>query len=113
MIRRRTNLVSLFIKCLQVGLEGLQILKPMAHQGMLLNGVSQKGILQNGFPDSENQIVVDHGGVDLAVDIVTSEEDADDETDDWVVENLKFSVTKPVREFQSVILYHFRYIGFT
>lgn len=88
------------------------ILKPTARQEMMLKRGSQKGILQNGFPESEKQIVK-HGGIDLAVDIVTSEEDTDDVPADWVVENLKFSVTEPVREFQSVILHQFQYINFT
>ncbi|KAL8506128.1 hypothetical protein ACS0TY_017115 [Phlomoides rotata] len=84
------------VELITVGLEGLQILKPMARQGMMMNRVSQKGNLQNDFSESEKQFVVEHGGIDLAVDIITSEEDTDDETADWVVENLKFSVTQPI-----------------
>ncbi|KAG8365037.1 hypothetical protein BUALT_Bualt18G0061300 [Buddleja alternifolia] len=84
------------VELIAVGMEGLQILKPMARSGILLNGISEKGILQNGLPESEKQTVCKHGGINLAVDIVTSEEDDDDATVTWVVENLKFSVKEPI-----------------
>lgn len=85
----------------QVGMEGLEILKPMAGQRMLTNGISEN--IQNGFPGSEKQPIHRHGGVNMAVDIVASEGDNDDLTAEWMVENLKFSVTEPVRKFQLVM----------
>lgn len=79
-------------------MEGLQILKPTAHQGMLLNGISNKRNVQNGLPESEKQIDDRHRGVNMAVDIVTSkEEEEEDAMVKFVVENLKFSVNEPVK----------------
>ncbi|KAI3466210.1 hypothetical protein Pfo_022873 [Paulownia fortunei] len=84
------------IELITVCMEGLQILKPTARQGMLLNGISKNGILHNGLPESEKQAVDRRGGVNMAVDLVTSEEDDDDAMAKWVVENLKFSVNEPI-----------------
>ncbi|KAL6543199.1 hypothetical protein OROHE_010719 [Orobanche hederae] len=84
------------IDLITVGMEGLQILKPTAHQGMLLNGISNKSNVQNGLPESEKQIVDRHRGVNMAVDIVTSKEEDDDAMVKFVVENLKFSVNEPI-----------------
>ncbi|GER42402.1 UHRF1-binding protein 1-like [Striga asiatica] len=78
-----------------VGMEGLQILKPRPHQE-LSNGMSNEGILQNGLPRSGKQIVERHGGVNVEVDIVTSEEEDDGATVKLVVENLRFSVDEPI-----------------
>ncbi|KAL3639929.1 hypothetical protein CASFOL_014897 [Castilleja foliolosa] len=84
------------IEFITVGLEGLQILKPTAREEMLLSGISNKGILQNGLPESGKKIVDRQGGVNMAVDIVTTEADNDDATVKLVVENLKFSVNEPI-----------------
>ncbi|GFP89982.1 hypothetical protein PHJA_001142000 [Phtheirospermum japonicum] len=85
------------IELITVGLEGLQILKPMARKEMLLNGISNKGILQNGLPESGKKSVDRRGGINMAVDIVTTEEeDNDDAMVKLVVENLKFSVNEPI-----------------
>ncbi|KAL6538410.1 hypothetical protein OROGR_012398 [Orobanche gracilis] len=84
------------IDLITVGMEGLQILKPTAHQGMLLNGKSNKRNVQNGLPESEKQIVDRHRGVNMTVDIVTSKEEDDDAMVKFVVENLKFSVNEPI-----------------
>ncbi|KAK6154398.1 hypothetical protein DH2020_008646 [Rehmannia glutinosa] len=85
------------IELITVGMEGLQILKPTARQGVLLNGISKKGILQNGLPESEKQIGDRCGGVNMAVDVVASEDVDDDDTmGKWEVENLKFSVNEPI-----------------
>lgn len=77
-------------------MEGLEILKPMAGQHALKNGIYENGIIQNGHPGSEKHPVYRHGGVNVAVDIVASEADTDDLSAEWIVENLKFSVTEPV-----------------
>ncbi|KAL7103507.1 hypothetical protein ACP275_08G183600 [Erythranthe tilingii] len=76
------------IELITVGMEGLQILKPTAR--------AENGLLQNGSLETKKQIVDKSGGINVAVDIVTSEEDFDDSTAKWVVENLKFSVDKPI-----------------
>ncbi|PIN19270.1 hypothetical protein CDL12_08044 [Handroanthus impetiginosus] len=80
------------IKLITVGMEGLQILKP---RGMLQNGISETGTLQNGLPVREKHTVDRHGGINVVADIVASEEDVDDAME-WVVENLKFSVKEPI-----------------
>ncbi|XP_057791228.1 uncharacterized protein LOC131008361 isoform X2 [Salvia miltiorrhiza] len=84
------------IELITVGMEGLEILKPMAGQRMLTNGIYENGIVQNGLPGSEKQPVERHGGVNVAVDIVASEADNDDLTVEWMVENLKFSISEPI-----------------
>ncbi|KAL0311057.1 UNVERIFIED_CONTAM: hypothetical protein Sangu_2400400 [Sesamum angustifolium] len=86
---------SLFFS--RVGLEGLQILKPTtAPQGLLLNGISAKQILQNGLPESEKPTVERCRGVNVSVDVVTSDEEIDDATVKWVVDKFKFSVNEPI-----------------
>ncbi|XP_048235753.1 uncharacterized protein LOC8280713 isoform X2 [Ricinus communis] len=67
-----------------VGVEGLQILKPLG---------------QNGISLSENEmkeVVETSGGINLEARLVMSEESVDDEMATWVVENLKFSVKHPI-----------------
>ncbi|XP_051133580.1 uncharacterized protein LOC127253177 isoform X2 [Andrographis paniculata] len=84
------------IDLITVGLDGLQILKPTSPQVMLSNGISEKEISPNGSK-SEKQSVGKHQGVNMAVDIVASDEDdGSDAMAKWVVENLKFSVTEPI-----------------
>lgn len=71
-------------QCLQVGVEGLQI-KPQAE------------ILQDGLlPGRPTEAIGLYGGINLETSIVISKDDDDIETVKWVVENLKFSVKKPV-----------------
>ncbi|KAK4420729.1 hypothetical protein Salat_2023400 [Sesamum alatum] len=85
------------IELITVGMEGLQILKPMAApQGMPSNGISEKPILQNGLPESEKATVERCRGVNVSVDVVTSDEDIDDATVKWVVDKFKFSVKEPI-----------------
>ncbi|KAL0302072.1 UNVERIFIED_CONTAM: hypothetical protein Sradi_6484000 [Sesamum radiatum] len=85
------------IELITVGLEGLQILKPTtAPQGLLLNGISAKQILQNGLPESEKPTVERCRGVNVSVDVVTSDEEIDDATVKWVVDKVKFSVNEPI-----------------
>lgn len=98
-------------------MEGLQILKPNVHQGILLTEISGKGLLQNGLPEIRNQTVDKCGGINVAVDIVTSEEDVDDAMVKWVVQNLKFSVNEPVKRVAitcsiSLLLYCFYFNTF-
>jgi len=73
---------------LQVDIEGLQILKPQYHGEMLIAGVHSNGIKET-FQMNE--------GINLEVRMVISEDDVDSETAKWMVENLKFSVKKPVK----------------
>lgn len=71
-------------------MEGLKILKPhiqkVPKQGDALDRVLKQ--------TSET-----YAGVNLEVDIVSSEEEIDDGMAKWVVENLKFSVKQPVNRF--------------
>lgn len=76
-------------------MEGLEILKPMVQQRTLLDGISGNG---NGFfPGGDKQTVVRHGGVNMEVDVVACGGETDNLPAEWMVENLKFSVTEPVR----------------
>lgn len=70
-----------------VDIEGLQILKPQYHREMLIAGVHSNGIKET-FQMNE--------GINLEVRMVISEDDVDSETAKWMVENLKFSVKKPI-----------------
>lgn len=82
------------IELITVGMEGLEILKPMVQQRMVLDGISGNG---NGFfPGSDKQTVVRHGGVNMEVDVVASGGDTDNLPAEWMVENLKFSVPEPI-----------------
>nr|GLL22599.1 uncharacterized protein LOC109188219 isoform X1 [Ipomoea trifida] len=75
------------IELVTVGVEGLKILKPhfekVPKQGDVLDRVLKQ--------TSET-----YAGVNLEVDIVSSEEEIDDGMAKWVVENLKFSVKQPI-----------------
>nr|GMC70124.1 uncharacterized protein LOC109188219 isoform X1 [Ipomoea batatas] len=75
------------IELVTVGVEGLKILKPhiqkVPKQGDALDRVLKQ--------TSET-----YAGVNLEVDIVSSEEEIDDGMAKWVVENLKFSVKQPI-----------------
>lgn len=72
---------------MQVGVEGLQILKPLARKGILENGIAEKG----------DEQIVETCGVNAEADIVISQDDVDDGGAQWVVNNLKFSVKQPVK----------------
>ena len=77
-------------KCLQVGVQGLQILKPLSQMGSLENGVGNKQIVETC-------------GVNTEVDIVISQDD-DDGGAQCVVNNLKFSVKQPVKWFSLYVI---------
>ncbi|CAI9784176.1 unnamed protein product [Fraxinus pennsylvanica] len=86
------------VELVTVGMEGLQILKPMARKEILHDGIFEEGTLQNGLPEKEKRTFDKYGGVNVGVDIVTCEEDddVDDAMAKWAVENLKFSVDQPI-----------------
>lgn len=78
-------------------MEGLQILKPVALQGIMLNGIPKKGFLQNGLTEREKP---NYGnpGVNVEVELMASEDGvAVDSMTNWMVESLKFSVKEPVK----------------
>ncbi|OAY28562.1 uncharacterized protein LOC110600696 isoform X2 [Manihot esculenta] len=71
------------VELVTVGVEGLQILKPLGQKGI---SVSENGMKQ----------VETGGGINLEAQMVMSGGDIDDEMSTWVVENLKFSVKQPI-----------------
>ncbi|KAF2314237.1 hypothetical protein GH714_024382 [Hevea brasiliensis] len=71
------------VELVTVGVEGLQILKPLGQKGI---SVSENGVKQ----------VETSGGINLEVHMVMSGENIDDEMPTWVLENLKFSVKQPI-----------------
>ncbi|KAI8554342.1 hypothetical protein RHMOL_Rhmol05G0091300 [Rhododendron molle] len=72
---------------LMVGVEGLQILKPLA----------QKRILQDGLPlEGPKEAVDSSGGINLESSMVISQDDVNLEMVKWMVENFKVSVNQPV-----------------
>ncbi|KAJ8747523.1 hypothetical protein K2173_009260 [Erythroxylum novogranatense] len=72
------------VELVTVGVEGLQILKPQGQKGI---SVSSNGI---------KEVVEAPGGINVEIHVVTSEQSADDEMANWMVENLKFSVKQPM-----------------
>ncbi|XP_058214095.1 uncharacterized protein LOC131325708 [Rhododendron vialii] len=73
-------------KFVQVGVEGLQILKTQA----------QKRILQDGLPlEGPKEAVDSSGGINLEYSIVISQDDVNLEMVKWMVENFKVSVNQP------------------
>jgi len=72
---------------MQVGVQGLQILKPRFQKN-----IPSSLVIGNGVKEFTDAV----GGVGLEVRLILSEEDVDDETTNWEVENLKFSVQHPV-----------------
>jgi hypothetical protein len=72
---------------LQVGVEGLQTLKP---QG--LKGIHPSVLPANGIKETAETF----GGINLELRLVIAEDSMDDELAKWGVENLKFSVKQPV-----------------
>ncbi|KAF5730584.1 hypothetical protein HS088_TW19G00176 [Tripterygium wilfordii] len=75
------------VELITVGVEGLQTLKPQRKKGNLHADIPSNGI---------KEIVEGAGGINLEARIVISEESADDEMANWVVENMKFSVKQPI-----------------
>lgn len=72
---------------MQVGVQGLQILKPHTQKK-----VPSSMVIANGVKELNDTI----GGIGLEVRLILCEENVDDETTNWEVENLKFSVGQPV-----------------
>lgn len=78
-------------------MDGLKVLKPHARNGILLSGVSSRGINQgSSYPCTTKGIVENCGGVNIELHMVILEDDESMEMVKWVVENLKFSVKQPV-----------------
>ncbi|KAM5585755.1 hypothetical protein ABKV19_004923 [Rosa sericea] len=71
------------LELVTVGVEGLQILKPHAH-----NYHNPAVLHVNGTKES--------AGVNLELRLVTMEDSVDHEMGEWVVENVKFSVEQPI-----------------
>lgn len=77
---------------LQIGIEGLQAVKPRAQKEILLPTSYTNGIKETAQTS---------GGVDVEARMVISEENGRGEMAEWMVENLKFSVKKPVNIYIS------------
>lgn len=75
------------VDLITVGVVGLQILKPLAGKSFTPGGMQENGLTQR---------VESCSGVNFDVDIVTSEDDMNDEMPKWVVENIIFSVKEPI-----------------
>lgn len=68
-------------------MEGLQTLKPQAHNSIHASILPANGIKENAETS---------GGINLELRMVIAEDPIYDEPAKWVVENLKFSVEQPV-----------------
>lgn len=79
--------IFFFFFSIQVGVDGLQTLKPHAQKS-----IHSAVLPVNGFKET----VETSGGINLEARIVASEDTVDDETVKWIVENVKFSVKEPV-----------------
>ncbi|PNY03691.1 hypothetical protein L195_g000098 [Trifolium pratense] len=75
------------VELVTVGVQGLQILKPHIQKN-----IPSSVVIGNGVKEFIDTV----GGVGLEVRLILSEENVDDETANWEVENLKFSVKQPV-----------------
>ncbi|CAN4102772.1 unnamed protein product [Withania somnifera] len=74
------------LELITVGMEGLQILKPRSPHS-----------IRQESPEGPLKETADRfGGMNIEVDIVNCEDDIDDGTGKWIVENLKFSVKQPI-----------------
>lgn len=88
----------------------MQILKPHTQ-----NCNPSKKLIANGVKDVIDTV----GGIGVEVRMILSEDDADDEMANWVVENLKFSVKQPVmriaylKSVVSILLEGSHNVGFT
>lgn len=76
------------VQCAQIGVEGLQTLKPQV----------QTSIDAVEFPASATREadMKKAGGVNVEARVVVSEDNIEDGLGNWMVENLKFSVEQPV-----------------
>lgn len=72
---------------LQVGVQGLQILKPISQKDVPSSMLTANGVKE--FTDAV-------GGISLEVDLILCEDNVDDEMANWEVQNLKFSIKQPV-----------------
>ncbi|KAK2424001.1 hypothetical protein QL285_034409 [Trifolium repens] len=75
------------VELVTVGVQGLQILKPRIQKN-----IPSSVVIGNGVKEFTDTV----GGVGLEVRLILCEENVDDETTNWEVENLKFSVPQPV-----------------
>lgn len=80
---------------MQVGVEGLQILKPQAQKRILQDGLHLQG---------PKEAVDSSGGINLESSIVISQDDVNLEMVKWMVENFKFSVNQPVNKIKVVTI---------
>lgn len=72
-------------------MDGLQTLKPQVQKCF------QQGVIPaNGIKDNSSSL----GGINVEVRMVISEDNAENEMDKWMVENLKFSVKEPVLGYE-------------
>lgn len=72
---------------LQVGVQGLQILKPLTQKD-----IPSSMLTADAVKEFTNSV----GGINLEVGLVLHEDNVDDEKANWEVENLKFSIKQPV-----------------
>lgn len=72
---------------LQVGVQGLQILKPNTPKAVPSSKLTANGV---------NELTDAVAGVDLEADLILCEDNVDDEMKNWEVGNLKFSIKQPV-----------------
>jgi len=84
---------------LQVGVQGLQILKPH-----LQKDFPSSVLIANGGKEFTNGV----GGIGVEVRLILGGENVEDEMANWEVENLKFSVKQPVMR----ISYLWRVVSF-
>jgi hypothetical protein len=82
---------------IQVGVQGLQILKPRIQKN-----IPSSVVIGNGVKEFTDTV----GGVGLEVRLILCEENVEDETTNWEVENLKFSVPQPVMRIIDLITSH-------
>ncbi|XP_044465599.1 uncharacterized protein LOC123195809 isoform X2 [Mangifera indica] len=75
------------VELVTVSVEGLQTLKPQVHKGL-----PQAALPANGIKESAKTF----GGINVEVCLVISEDNAENEMVNWMVENLKFSVKEPI-----------------
>lgn len=71
-------------------MEGLQTLKPQAHNSIHASILPANGIKENAETS---------GGINLELRMVIAEDPIYGEPAKWAVENLKFSVEQPVLKF--------------
>lgn len=76
-----------FYEFVQLGVEGLQTMKPHAQKG--INSAISPA---NGIRETSETF----GGINLEVQVVISEDNVDEEMVKWIVENVKLSVKQPV-----------------